>query len=698
MNRRIPVAILCVATLAVAGAYLFRRPAAPVFASTADQNVLLITIDTLRADALGSYGGRARTPRLDQLAAAGARYSFAHAHAVMTLPSHASILTGRYPFEHGARDNAGFRLDDSAVTLAELARQRGMATGAFVGAFPLERQFGLAQGFDVYEDTSGRTSAVSDFALAERPAPEVVGGALSWIRQQQRPWLAWVHVFEPHSPYAAPAPYRQEYANDAYAGEVAYVDSALAPLLEAARSSARRTLVVVTSDHGEGLGDHGEATHGVFAYESTLRVPLIVAQVGGGEEPASTSRGAVFDSPVRHVDILPTIAALAQLAAPAELPGRPLPLDREDTEPRASYFEALHPMLTRGWAPLTGALDGREKYIDLPVPELYDLATDAREQQNLAAGASERARTMTARLAQFGARLPGAAAGEHADVRARLQSLGYLSGSAPRKATYTEEDDPKRLIALDGLMMEGIRLHHAGRSAEAIAAFEGVISKRPDMVLAYRHLAFVQWESGRANDAITTLRRALAVSGRSLETEVRLGTYLAESGNPAAAVEVLEDAAREAPSDAEALNALGIAYARAGRRDDARKTFERILAANPRDVQAYENLGTLHLGHDMKVAEAAFTRALEVAPSSSRAHAGLGVVAVNAGRRNDAIAHWARAVQLDPRNFDALFNLTTELLNAGRVAEARPYAEQFVRTAPRAFYGRDIDRLMTVLR
>jgi arylsulfatase A-like enzyme/tetratricopeptide (TPR) repeat protein len=676
----------------------------PAFVKSPDQNVLLITIDTLRADALHCYGGRAATPNLDRLAADGIRFTFAHAHAVMTLPSHASIMTGRYPYEHLVRDNAGFRLADGVDTLAEAARAKGFATGAFVGAFPLDRQFGLAQGFDVYDDLGGREVAAAEFTFTQRPASEVAAPARAWIEKQKQPWLAWVHVFDPHTPYAPPPPFDAEYAGNLYAGEVAYTDQALGPLLDLARHSSRRTTVIVTGDHGEGLGDHGEATHGVFAYESTLRVPLMLAQYGGSGAGARDSglaaRGATSDVPVRHIDILPTIADLTGIAPPADLQGRSLlTAANGESEPRPMYFEAMTAMLKRGWAPLRGTIVGRDKYIDLPLDELYDLSSDPEEQHNLAPSAGERVRVMTARLAQFGAALPGAQGSENAEVRARLQSLGYLSGSVARKARYTEEDDPKKLIDVDRLMMEGIDLQQHGRAGEAMEAYRRVIERRPDMNLAYRRLAFIQWEAGATGDAIATLRAARAKNGADVEIDVRLGTYLAETGASIEAIPMLERVARADAHNQEALNALGIAYARAGRNADALKTFERILAADPRDAFALENAATVHLQTgNVKAAADAFGRAAMADPRSSRAQAGLGIVALQSGRRDEAIEHLRRAVQLDPRNFDALFNLVTTLLDAGRFADARPYAEQFVRTAPPALYGRDIQRLSQVLR
>lgn len=687
MNRRTG-GVIAVLLVTGAAAWWMTRPhdAIPVVRA-ADQNVLVVTIDTLRADALGSYGGRAATPHLDRLAQGGLRFTFAHAHAVMTLPSHSSILTGRYPYAHGVRDNAGFRLDESVDTLAEMARAAGMATGAFVGAFPLDRQFGLAQGFEVYRDVGGRMVAQGDFAFTERRAEAVVRDARDWIGAQSGTWLAWVHVFDPHAGYDPPPPFDAQYKDDPYAGEVAYVDHALGPLLEAARQSPRPTLVIVTADHGEGLGEHGEATHGTFAYESTLRVPLIVAQVGPG---APDSPGRVLDTPVRHVDILPTIADVVGLRLPEGLPGGSLlAVERED--PRPTYFEAMTPMLKRGWAPLSGVIAGRDKYIDLPIAEVYDLATDPKETRNLAPADAARTRALVTQLRRFGAALPGEQQSESAEVRARLESLGYVAGAAARKAQYTADDDPKRLIDVDRLMMDGIDLYRQGRLPEAMAAYRAVLARRPGMGLAYRRLAFLQWHAGQRGDAIQTLTAARDQIGADIDIDVRLGTYLAEAGAPADAMALLERVIAADPDNTEALNALGIAYARAGDGARALDAFARVIARDPRDAYAHENIGTVHLQrNDLAAARQAFARAIENDPRSSRAHAGLGVVARQQGQTDAAIAAWREAVALDAANFDALYNLSVVLITTGRGAEARPFVEQFIRTAPPGGYGREI--------
>jgi arylsulfatase A-like enzyme/Tfp pilus assembly protein PilF len=720
--------------------YWYRRPT-PTQADLhpiANQNVLLITIDTLRADALGSYGGRAATPALDRLAGDGVRFDYAHAHAVVTLPSHTSILTGQYPFQHGIRDNSGYRLAANARTAATLLKRAGYATAAFVGAFPVHSRFGLNQGFDVYDDRFGETRAPTEFVMPERPASAVVPLAREWIAGRPgsggsslsrgsggsgQPWFVWVHVFDPHAPYRPPPPFDAQYSGRPYDGEVAATDAALAPLLDQVRASGQPTLVVVTGDHGEALGDHGEETHGLFGYESTLRIPLIVAELGGQDQrkrDATTAEGSaspasapsyvasafrrtsseVSSTPARHVDILPTMLEAVGQPVPSDLPGRSLlsASERRASSPRPSYFEAMSSMLNRGWAPLSGVISDRDKYIDLPIAERYELSTDAGESSNLAGRSPDRDRTLASALRAFGAALPGARAHEDPQATARLRSLGYVGGSAPIKTQYTQADDPKTLLAIDQAIHRGVELYVARRPAEAIRLYEDMIAQRPEMALAYRHLAFVQWESGAVPAAVATLRKAMTAGAAQPDVVTQLGTYLAESGNAAEAIRLLEPAAAVDAPDIDALNALGIGYARAGRADEARRVFQRILGLDAESVMAVENLGALDLArNDLASALQQFERAVALDPQSSQAHAGVGVVALKRGDRSAAIAAWKKAVELDATNYDALYNLATTLARDGRMAEARPYLERFVRTAPPAFYQKDILEVSAIL-
>jgi arylsulfatase A-like enzyme/Tfp pilus assembly protein PilF len=677
------------------------RVAPPALTRIPGQNVLLLTIDTLRADALGAYGGQAATPALDRAASAGVRFDFAHAHAVLTLPSHASILTGRYPFQHGIRDNSGYRLPPNTTTLATLMKKAGYVTAAFVAAFPLHSRYGLNQDFDTYDDRFGETRAPTEFVMPERPASDVVPLARTWIAERKAErWFVWVHVFDPHAPYAPPAPFAARYAGRPYLGEVAAVDAALAPLLDEVMTAERPTLAVITGDHGEGLGEHGETTHGLLAYESTLRIPLIIAEVGAAAHGSRPNRGLVSRAPARHVDILPTILDAIGLPIPADLPGRTLLADdgRDGAAARVSYFEAMSAMLNRGWAPLSGAIVNRDKYVDLPVPERYDLSADPAETSNLAGRDPDRDRVLAASLRAFAASLPGSRRSEDPEAAARLRALGYVSANQPAKSRYTEADDPKTLLPLDQAIHRGVLLYSEHRFADAARVYRDIISRRPDMALAYRHLAFVAWETGNIAEAIATLRRALAAGVGQGDVATQLGTYLAESGSAAEAIRLLEPALMAADPDPDALNGLGIALARAGRSAEARKVFERMLAIDPHSGMALENLGALDLERgDLAGASGHFERAVALDPTSSHGHAGLGIVAMRRGDRASATEAWKRAVGLDPTNYDALYNLATTLAREKGVDAARPYLEQFVRTAPPAFYQKDITELSSML-
>jgi arylsulfatase A-like enzyme/tetratricopeptide (TPR) repeat protein len=676
----------------------------------AGQNVLLITIDTLRADALGSYGGPASTPALDRLASEGVRFDFAHAHAVLTLPSHASILTGEYPVTHGVRENSGYRLKPGARTIATVLKQAGYATAAFVAAFPVHSRFGLNAGFDQYDDRFGDGFGPVDIAMPERPASEVVPLAREWIAGRTggvsgngdsgRPWFVWMHVFDPHAPYEPPPPFDARYDGKPYYGEVAATDAALAPLLEDIRKFARPTLVIATSDHGEGLGDHGEEAHGIFAYESTLRVPLIITQVGGAAARAGAAAGGEVSSvAARHVDILPTILDAVGLPVPGDLPGRTL-LPRQERRggapARSTYFEAMSGMLAHGWAPLSGVLVDRDKFIDLPIAERYDLAADPGEASNLYGRSPERDRVLAAALSGFGPVLPGRRVTEDPDAAGRLRALGYVSGTAPARTRYTEADDPKRLIDIDSAMHRALAAFGAGRPDEAAQIYRQVTGRRPDMEMAYRHLAFLEYQRGDLPQAIAVLRQAVARGVTDARVLALLGEYLSDAGQVAEGIRMLEPIAQDPEAASDALNALGVAYARSGRAAEARRMFERLAAAMPGSSGPLENLGVLALAErDVSGARQYFDRALAMSPNSSRALAGLGAAAYESGDREAAYQFWARAVSADPANFDALFSLGVNLARDGRMSDARPYLERFLQSAPPARYA---DQLRGVAR
>lgn len=677
----------------------------------ADQNVLLVTIDTLRADALSSYGGPVPTPVLDGLAARGARFTFAHAHAVVTLPSHTTILGGRMPYEHGVRDNPGFRVPENTVTAATRLKAAGFATGAFIGGFPLTKRFGLTPGFDVYDDQLPEMHGAVVLSMPERPAEAVVGRAVEWIGKQPGKFFSWVHVFDPHAPYRPPQEYLAKSPTQPYYGEAAYVDHALGLLFDRLASLSRPTLVIVTADHGESLGEHGELTHGMFAYEATLRVPLIVATITPGAA-ATRAAKAVVDSPVSHMDILPTIEDAVGLPHDASLGGTSLrEAIRSNRGPDTpSYFESMSYNLTRGWAPLRGVLVRRDKYIDLPVSELYDLAKDPAERDNLAATEPQRVPPMREALAALNTAAPNrpSVKTETAENIAALHALGYVTGSAEARSTYTVADDPKTLAPIDQEVHAAETLYEQNRPDEAIDRLTRVLAVQSKMSDAYVYLAYIYWETSRPGQAIATLESALAHGVTDATVRTRLGLYLAESGaNPQRALKMF---AGLATTNVEALNGLGVAYRAAGKPAEAIATFRKILTLDPTNGLAMHNIAVIQLegakafgardprrAAALREAEATLRSGLEADPQLPDAYTTLGVVFDLTGRPAEAIDSWRRAVDLDGRNFDALYNLVIELTAVGRLDEARRYGQRYVSSAPPEQLGREIAEIRRIL-
>ena len=687
-RRRPRTALWLIALLAVvaAGLWWWLRPPTFTLDVNANRNVLLVTIDTWRADALGASGGRVSTPNLDRLAARGARFDFAHSHAVVTLVSHSSILSGRYPYEHGVRDNTGYRFPSTQPTIATLLKAEGFATGAFIGGFPLDHRFGLGVGFDVYDDRLNQAQPAG--GDRERRADLVVASALDWIGKQSGKWFAFVHVYDPHAPYQPPQDWLTRYPSSPYLGEVAWTDAALGTLFDRLAKEPRPTLVVVTGDHGESLGEHGELMHSLFAYESTLHVPLIVSEVraGGSAADGPPRKGVTIDTPVRHVDILPTILEAEGIASrdanPVGVSLRSV-IASGGGDDRPSYFEAMTANVTRGWAPLRGVLVGREKYIDLPITELYDLTRDPDETTNLAPVRMGRTDVLVNVLKGFDMTPPGRPREESPETLERLRSLGYIGGgTVSARERYTDDDDPKRLVELEQTMHRASEAYQQGRAGDAISLYRTVIAKRNDTEDAYRQLALIYWREGRPADAIATLELALKNGVTQSEVRIKLGQYLAESGQAAKAIALLESFGGDDP---DALIALGNAYELAGRLPDAAKTFRHLLEVDPRNGLAYQNLGIAQLQmKDEGSAEASLRKAIDVDPTLGGAYTALGVVLSNTNRKTEAIDVWKRAVELDATNFNALFNLTKTLYDVARFDEAHTYGDRFLATAPAA--------------
>lgn len=604
--RRIAAALACSLALACGG---------PATAPIA-RNVVLVTIDTLRADHLGAYGWhRARTPTLDSMATGGARFERAYAAAPITLPSHATVLTGRYPPGHGARDN-GMHVRADVPTLATVLKARGFRTAAFVAAFPLDHQFGLDRGFDVYSDRMPR--AANGRPGEERPASAVVREAIAWLAASgatQPPdpkgpgprFFVWVHLFEPHAPYAGDP---RRAAVDRYDDEIATVDAALKPLIAALAPVKADTLLAVAGDHGEAFGEHGEIAHSIFVYDTTLHVPLIVSGPG--------VRGLVVNGPVSLADVAPTLSRLAGAEmtdvdgidlSPA-LRGGPMPA-------RELYAESFAPLLEFGWAPLRSVRADGRKFIAAPTPELYDLTTDPHEDRNLAEGGGDTVARERRRVDRYSgpALPPSAAAGVDPAAAERLRALGYAAG-AHGGADTADRPDPKDRRDLAARIAEVTSGELAGNAL--LATLEAIIREDPRNTQMRLRLGVAYTERGDCTRAEAELgvalrlgppspdaylalaacrgrRNDLAGAGEALSAAGRLapddpaiqanrGLLLAARGDLAGAARALESALASDPDLHEARFDLARIYARAGRRADAERSARELLGRLPVDA------------------------------------------------------------------------------------------------------------------
>ncbi len=644
-------------------------------------NLLLVTIDTLRADRLGCYGGSdIKTPNIDFLSSQGILFRRAFAHTPTTLPSHTNILLGLTPPAHGVHDNANFVVPREAMSLAEYLAGLGYATAAVVGAYPLDSRFGLDQGFDFYDDQYGWQN-FSEQTFVERRAEDVVNRGLQWLKTQRGPWFLWLHCFDPHVPYDPPAPFRDQYAQRLYDGEVAYVDFALAPLINYLRDTGlfATTLVVLTADHGESLGEHGEKTHGYLAYNSALWVPLIFCIPG--------FRLAKIDSNVSHIDIFPTVCEILRMPRPVGLQGiSVLPAMRGDSLPkRMIYFESLYPYYSRGWAPLRGFITGNTKFMDSPIPELYDLGADFEESRNLIDPTS--LKEQRDRLEKFirsqaqtvaGAGFPAPPASRSS--LEKLRSLGYVGGQqSGLKAAFSPEDDIKTLLPYSNRAEAAMDLFREGRIQEAREELERMLKQKKDVDIAYTNLAAIYRERGLLNQSIDVLKEGLT------QLPANYGIYLAY-------ISVLLDAGRfdelivsmegqgypQSEHDPEIWNSLGVAYSSTSVLEKAIAAYEKALSIDKDHLSAWNNLGTVWLilyarTNELRWFEKSrqcFESALRLDPGSAQAYNGLGAIFRQAEDLEKAIFFWEKAIEINPNLGNALYNLGTAYLDKGEKSKS----------------------------
>jgi len=567
----------------------------PASASLKEPNILLITIDTLRYDRVGAYSDKhVNTHHMNELASQSWVFDWAFAHNPVTLPSHTNILTGVTPVYHGISDNPGFVLADGFLTLAEFLKEKEYSTGAFIASFPLDSRFGLNQGFDVYDDNYG-TQSILDFYFIERPAEEVIKPAMEWISGQKQKWFAWIHVFDPHEPYSPPSPYDMIYSDDLYSGEVAYVDSQLGILFDflEKNDSMKNTIIILTSDHGEALGEKGERTHSYFAYNNTIHVPLIIWIPG--ESPKRVAEN------VCHLDIFPTVCDLINESIPAHIQGESLVSIAHGKKrvKKEIYFESLTPFLNRGWAPLTGFIRDDIKFINQPLPEIYNMKLDLSEDKNLAN--SSNVKGFENQLDKLVRNLRGkeiAKRFEKIDVYEmnKLKSLGYLtSESTPRKKAFTKNNDLKMLKPVQNKMYDAVNKYKNGKTEEAIHDLTQVIESRPDFVLAYKHLASIYYAMDQIDPTVDTLRKGLKNNPNNLGIMSKLGIMLVVANKKEEAIDLLQKCIKKDNQNPEYYNYLGVAFQKSGDFQSALTNYKKAIELDGNFALPWSNMGSLYL-------------------------------------------------------------------------------------------------------
>ncbi len=640
--------------------------AGPATALGAPPNVLMVTIDTLRADRLGCYGyAQARTPVLDRLAREGVLFERAFSPVPLTLPAHSSLFTGTYPPFHGVRDNAGFVLADERLTLAEALHKQGYRTGAVVGAFVLDSKFGIGQGFEHFYDNFdlSQHETVSP-GYIQRRADEVVDQALRWLKEDStdsKPFFLWVHLYDPHDPYTPPEPYASRHRGRPYDGEIEFADAQLGRLIKwlEANSQLKRTLIVATGDHGESLGEHQESKHGFFVYNAALHVPLIF------RFPDAEHAGKRISSNVSLVDVFPTLVQSLRLPRGeySEVQGDGLLslIVGRQRPPMQIYAETYYPRLQFGWSQLRALIKDRQKYILAPQPELYDLQSDFSEKRNNASDNQALANRMREELQAFAGRLqnPDRASASRNEVDPatleRLRSLGYaaLSMGAPLADDGFESlADPKQQVGTYNELGRLFELSENKHYQQAIAGYRKVIAQQPGLKLARFKLAQAYYHTNRFQEALEEFKAVVQLGG----------------------------------PEAMATFDLAQTYFRLGRFEEAALGFEQTLQRDPEHLRARINLGVCYKNlRRIPEAIGELERALDRAPEDVFALSNLGISYSLAGRHGQAVDRLQKAVQLSPQNALLHANLATALQRMGRTEDAQKHLSIARRLNPDLF-------------
>lgn len=633
----------------------------------AQRNIILITVDTLRSDYLSCNGStKVKTPNLDSLAQQGVNFTRTRSAVPLTLPSHISIMTSLYPITHGVRDNGTARLSDEVSTLAEVLKSHGYQTAAFVGSFVLDHKFGLNQGFDVYNDRMPADLTALEKLEAERNADAVYSAFSEWFTRnsKKQPYFVWIHFYDPHAPYNPPEIYRNKYPNDPYAGEVAYTDALIGKVLQNLGTyDANNQIIAVVGDHGEGQGQHQEATHSLLIYNSTLHVPMII------DAPGLISPGTTFPYLSRTIDLGPTLLDLAGIQN--GLKGQGISLKKSIEEMKdpgiTSASESLYPKVNLGWSELRGVENNQFRFIDAPKPELYDVINDPDETKNVMNQRSAIAGNLQTELNQLYQGSASAAQNSQPEIdpetKERLASLGYVSGSTPA-TPQSSRIDPKDKMKVWNDIQAGIFEFGNGNYQNAVKILESVLKTDNSIPIVYdnlcsSYLRLENWEKAKSCN-MGALQRGINFPGLHVN--------------------------------------LGLIYHKEKQYSQAQKEFLDALSADPSNISAHYYLGnTLRATGQHEQALIQYKKALELSPDNVFIVNGLAMTYIALKRDSEALNSFEQAAQIDPQNPAAHFNLAVQAQRMNKTEEAVDSYEKFLALSDEKNYAQQRERAKQAL-
>lgn len=645
-------------------------------------NVILITLDTCRADRLGCYGyPGVQTPTIDGFAARGVRFADCIAQTPLTLPSHTSLLSGTLPFFHGVRDNGGFVVPPELTTLAEVFKDGGYATSAFVAAYVLDSKWGLAQGFDYYYDQFD-LSKFEKISLdsVQRPANEVIDESLKWLEANKaRKFFAWIHLYDPHTPYQPPEPFKSRYPKNPYVGEIAFADFELARLwswLEGAGLTGS-TILVFAGDHGESLGEHRELTHGFFVYQEAIRVPLIFVT------PWAKFRGVTADAVVSLIDVMPTVLEMAGLARPSEVQGQslvPLFFHPGRRAARFAYSETYYPRFHFGWSELRSLQDGRHKLIIAPDPELYDLAADAEEANDLAPAGGATLAALRAEADRFtrersrnALQLDVRKIDE--ETRERLAALGYIgSFSDSTKLEGKRLANPRDKIGVFNELSRARELGMGGRPEEAIPIVQKIIAADPEIGDAYFTLGNILFKQRKFAAAIPYFEQALERKPDDTFCVINIANSYLNLGRPDDGVNFVINYLDKGFVDSQLFYLLGQLYYAQKKYDEALRQYDECLSRNPESAASHNAMAAIYIiRDDLPQAERHIQAALAINPRLTNLNYNLAELREKQGSLEAAAEAYRRELEANPRHFRASYNLSRVYRALGRPADEETY-------------------------